>query len=54
METITVTPQIVEPKNLLKDYFIRCAERRKPRGGASLKQAYKREMLKEKGFTFDL
>lgn len=52
MEILTVTPEILT-KNILKDYFLRCAQRRQPRGGASLKQRFKRECLKEKGYCFD-
>lgn len=53
MEIITTTPEIL-PKNILRDYSIRCAERRKPRGFASPKQTFKRECLKQNGYTFDL
>lgn len=53
MQIINVTPEIL-PKNILKDYFLGCAQRRKPRGGASPKQRFKRECLKNNGYTFDL
>lgn len=53
METITLTPEI-HHKNILRDYFLRCAQRRQPRGGASPKQRFKRECLKNNGYTFDL
>jgi len=53
MRIIEITPDIIEPNEILRKYFENRSKRQK-RSAGSLKALFKKQSLKEKGYTFDL